>query len=228
MKKSEIPEKLYIFLPKQHVENYLAKGRIKFQPISFFRSMEEQGVIGDAHDGLLSLHEATGITITKVDTGENVFLHNQRLISSPSRPEDIQIYCMSHSLNDRLRSELSDRTIIEIANPKILISKMRSAIQHHFKGSPFVFVPRLVEYRSPNETAGITWALPEKMAFLKGPNFAYQNEFRISIFLNGSHLMKNINVAITEITKSQHLKESDHKGIILEIGKLRTIAKIVT
>lgn len=74
-------------------------------------------------------------------------------------------------------------------------------------------------YRDPEQVPEADWALPEKIAFIKPPLFAWQDEYRYAVGRRNALDFHNVEVTLTSGTAAAPVARVP-PPIILQIGKL--------
>lgn len=98
-------------------------GKAFFRTAAFFRDYEDakaQQVIGDEYECTRLYRLLNGLEINNLTRGTNGTL--QMGMECHTRADEIYLFCVSRSFNERLREEFSAVACVEIQRPKEFIS----------------------------------------------------------------------------------------------------------
>jgi len=169
----------------------IEQGLVYMQTLAAFRAYEDGDVRGDRHDGRLRYEPSDGLKLTR-SNGENLNLPpGCKLVSSP-QPDDIYVYCLSTVRSEELAERFSSRLCVEIENPTGLIGRIKRhvALRSQLARGQVFHGP--VEYRPEENPPIVKWALPEKVSFIKPPEWQWQNEYRIAVGRKGAFDVENV------------------------------------
>jgi hypothetical protein len=202
----------------------IEKGQLYLQSLAHFRGYEDAGVRGDSDDGKLRYQPEPGLTLTKPD-GQVVALPPGWRFTASGRAEDIFVYCLSLERSEALAERFQSPFCVEIKNANALVAKIKASVRlrsrldrrHVFWGP--------VEYRDLAMTPGGDWALPEKVAFIKPPAWAWQAEYRMVVGRKGAFAVENVEVALVNGT-GDLTAVATGSPLILSVGDLSPIAQL--
>jgi hypothetical protein len=210
---------LYKYLPSKYVEAFVGRGELLFRSLSYFRNYEELNVRGDRNEGARVYKPQAGLDITKTESGE--VLRIPGAFEAKVRDRDIFVFCMSRVRTAELSREFGVDACVEISNPAILISRIRTCIQLR-KWIKVGLLHKPVEYYSTEDPPIVEWAVPERMVMRKTTDYAHQAEYRLA-FARGDALKVNnvetrirLDAAPTEPTLMGH---PEHLLCVGPIGK---------
>lgn len=199
------------------------KGELLLRPLSYFRAYEDDGVRGNRLDGVLIHSPAAGLQINKED-GSILVIAGGRFTSS-AKQDDIFAYCVSNALSADLAEEFG-RFCVEIYDPATVIRRLNARACRTSQLDYAQVLSGNVEYRSIDREAGIDWALPEKLAFIKPEVFARQDEFRFAVGKRGALDVENVECKIEIGGAAVSAPRPAQTALLLRLGKLEGLANL--
>ncbi len=172
------------FTMESHARAFIDKGEILLRPLTYFRAYEDDNVRGDLRDGQLNYIPECGLRITKED-GSVIIVEGGRFTSS-AKCDDIFVFCASNEKSQFLAKRFGSSFCVEITEPDHLISRLKSRAHPTSKLDYKQIYSGKVVYRNHDQEPDADWALPERLAFLKAEEFAWQDEFRIAVGKRGA------------------------------------------
>lgn len=163
---------------EQYAKNWIKRGRLRFRPLSYYRQLEGIDVRGDANDGVLIHKPDGGLSITKAD-GTEVFLEGWQF-EAVAMDNQIFIQSSSSIASQELAKKFGPHCV-EVTSVDELVSKINSRSHSSSRLDYSNIIHRSIEYRPLNAEPRVDWALPERVTFIKPPEFADEYEYRIAL-----------------------------------------------
>jgi len=185
--------------------------------------MEDGEIRGDASDGTLSYMPADGLKATRVDDGTEIDLSGMSFNSS-ALCDDIFVLCASMSLSKEV-AERFGAFCVEIPDATLLIDRFRARAHATSQLDYAQTIGGPIDYREVREAPGIAWALPDKLALIKPPSFAWQNEYRLAVGRRGAFDVHSVVCTISRDPAAQMWLGSS-ATIRLRLGTLLGSAKL--
>lgn len=186
------------------------------RPLAYFRALEaEEGVRGDAFDGLLRYAPAEGLQLDMKD-GRTINIKGGSFNATPLQYE-IFVWCSSNELSSEIASVFG-RFCVELS-ADVLVSRLQSRANATSALDYAKICAGNVEYRSVETKPLADWALPERVAFIKPQHFANQNEYRIAIGKHRAFDVENVELTINYDNKSNVLTSSSER-LLLKLGSM--------
>ncbi|PIC01708.1 hypothetical protein [Caulobacter sp. X] len=202
----------------------IEKGQLYLQSLAHFRAYEDGLVRGDPDDGKLRYQPAEGLTLTKAD-GEVVVLPAGSRFRSSVNAEDVFVYCLSSERSEALAEKFRSPFCVEIRDAGALFAKIKGSVKLRSKLDSRNVYRGAVEYRALSALPGGDWALPEKVAFIKPPDWSWQAEYRIVIGRKGTFRAENVSLAL-EIGPGESSVAMQREPLVLNVGSLSPIAQL--
>lgn len=202
----------------------IEKGQLHLQSLAYFRAHEDASVRGDPDDGKLRYQPEPGLTLTKND-GEVVTLPPGWRFRASVRAEDIFVYCLSLERSEALAEKFQSPFCVEIKDTDALFAKTKASVRLRSRLDRRNVYRGLVEYRDVAIAPGGDWALPEKVAFIKPPGWAWQAEYRMVVGRKGAFAVENVDVAL-ENGPSDLAAAAAGNPLMLAVGDLSRIAQL--
>lgn len=202
----------------------IEKGQLCLRSLAYFRAYEDASVRGDPHDGKLRYEPESGLALTK-DSGEVVTLPPGWRFRASVRPEDIFAYCLSLERSEILAERFESPFCVEIKDVDALFAGIKASVRLRSKLDRRNVHRGLVEYRDLAHAPGTDWALPEKVAFIKPQDLAWQAEYRMIVGRKGAFAAENVDLAL-ENPLSDHPVVAVGDPLILSVGDLSRIAQL--
>lgn len=168
------------FFDEAYARAFVRKGVMRFGSLASYRVIEDGGVRGDPKDGTLHYEPPGGLEITRVADGRKL-----TGVSFTTAAENMFVYCMSNELSAE-RAKDFGVFCVEVLDPEALVRRVQARTcagskldyAHAYLGA--------VEYRPLDQIPAADWALPERVALIKPPEYAGQNETRIVLPLKAN------------------------------------------
>src|SRR3546814_2171283 len=93
---------------------------------------------------------------------------------------------MSNRLSPELAARFESPFCVEIRHPIGLIGRIRRSVRMRSHLDHANVHARQVEYRALDKEPAVDWTLPERLAFIKPEEFAWQDEYRVVIGNKGA------------------------------------------
>lgn len=217
---------LYKYLAKEAYARALVdRGEIFMRALSYFRACDDELVRGDPDDGKLRHEPHEGLVVTK-STGEVVRMPAGWHFRSSVRANDIFVYCLSTELSPEIAARFQCPFCVEIREPTRLIGRISRHVRLRSKLDRNGVFNREVNYRDLNAVPHVDWALPERVAFIKPEDFAWQKEYRIIIGLKGAFTVENVECALEAAGGRVASGTTVPAPQILHVGDLSNITRI--
>lgn len=181
------------FTEKGHALAFIRRGVMLLRPLSYFRTLEDEGVRGDARDGVMVYAPPEGLAITKQD-GRVITLRGGSFNSSVNQ-NDIFVYCASNQLSAELAEKFGP-FCVEVPEPGMLVRRLRQRAHLTSKFDYDQLAFGKVDYREHSREPGGDWALPERLALIKPEAFAWQDEFRLAVGKWDTMNVENVGLTI--------------------------------
>ena len=205
------------FTAEAHANSFMEKGALMFRPLSYFRAIEDGEVRGDPNDGTLTYAPEGGLVLTKED-GTTIHLDGWRF-SSAAKHDEIYVFCVSNILSADLAARFGTPICVEVFDPEIIANRLKARAHADSKLDYGQTQHARIDYRDPEQVPEADWALPEKIAFIKPPLFAWQDEYRYAVGRRNALDVHNVEVTLTSGTAAAPVARVP-PPIILQIGKL--------
>jgi hypothetical protein len=216
---------IYRYFDKENYASALIhKGQMLFRSLSYFRELEDDAARGDKHDGKLRHAPAAGLELKKTD-GTIVKLPDCHFVSSANESE-IFVSCFSNKLSEKIAAEFNSPFCVEIASAEAVISRLTSRASRQSTLDYANALSGDVEYRVLEKEPLVDWALPEKVAFIKPPEFADQNEFRFVIGKRGALDPENVHCELVEANASPTAVLQVTEKFVIDLGSFKDVAKL--
>lgn len=218
--------RLYKYLTKEAYARALVdSGELFMRALSYFRTSDDEFVRGDPDDGKLRHQPDEGLVVTKA-TGEVFRMPLGWQFRASVRANDIFVYCLSTELSPDIAARFQCPFCVEIREPARLIGRISRHVRLRSKLDRNGVFSREVSYRDLNAVPHVDWALPERVAFIKPEDFAWQKEYRIIIGLKGAFAVENVECAL-EATGGQVASGTTAPDPqTLHVGDLSNITRI--
>lgn len=224
------PSRFKYFSRLEYAQHFL-DGKVFCQTAAFFRDYEDakaRQVIGDEYESTRLYRPLTGLEINNLTRGINGKL--QMGMESHARADEIYIFCVSLSLNERLRAEFGAVACVEIHSPKEFIRRWRQALPAEARGYTKHGYPkhvaRKVQYYRAGDGPDNVWALPDLITTTKLDAFEYQDEYRFAFTTTEAFEFQNCRHELTDRKHRPLPKPEEHHSVTLELGDLRDICKL--
>lgn len=169
---------------------FVRKGQMRFGSLAHYRGLEDGGVRGDPKDGTLHYAPAEGLEITMVADGRKL-----TGTSFTTAAQGMFIYCASNELSGARAAELG-AFCVEIKDLDTIVARLRARACPRSRLDYAGLFYGSIEYRALDTIPGVDWAFPEKVALIKPPEYADQNEFRIVLPLKPNVTSGDANVMV--------------------------------
>jgi hypothetical protein len=217
---------LFKYLPSKYLEAFVKRGDLLFRSLSYFRNYEELKARGDRHEGQRLFAPATGLEITKTESGEKLLL--PWAFESSVRDRDIFVFCLSYVRSEQLAREFGADACVEVQDPIALLSKVRSAMALRRWVKHARLLHGSVEYYSPEAPPFAEWAVPERMVMRKTVAYSHQQEFRLAFARGDALRVNNVQTQITATPGALQPTLEGHPEHVLHLGSLAKICTIHT
>lgn len=204
----------------------VSRGEVFMQTLANFRAYEDNEVRGDRNDGRLQYQPTDGLQINKSD-GEVVRLSPDWRFASSVKSDDIYIYCLSTEYSKEIAERFESRICIEFLAPVHLIGLIKRCVRLRSALDKKKIFYGQVDYRSAPAMPAATWALPEKVAFIKPEAWAYQREYRIVVGKTGVFDVQNVDIVLERNTPNI-ISQAKNPPIKLCLGDLSASTKLHT
>ena len=206
------------FSKESHAAALMNRGELRFNTLAHFRAHEDLGVRGDPDDGRLVFQHGDGINVRKAD-GSTVFMPGGRFVADPNI-RDIFVYCASTVLSNNLARRFNSPFCVEIFEPEELLTRLRQRAHQTSKLDYEQLEQGAVRYRYSDELPGTTWAQPNQLAFIKPPDFSWQQEYRIAVGRRGAFDLEAGTYSLQTGPEPPSEAASSDPAITLRIGTL--------
>ena len=217
-------QSLYKYLPEKYVESFVNKGEVLFRSLSYFRDYEDAQVRGDEFEGTRHYLPEKGLDITYVATEEKDKLPHA--FESTVHEDDIFVFCLSTVLSRDLALQFQTDACVEITNPTLFISKIRSALLIRSWIRSKQLLHEEVKYYKPDEPPIIDWALPDKITISKPAQYNLQHEYRIAFAVNGAFDVYNTQTRLVVPDHRRINRSTSHPQHIFKLGSLAKYCKL--
>lgn len=219
-----MPRLFKYFSNEEHAIALVEKGEVYMQTLSSFRSYEDDDVRRDTADGKLRYKPTDGLTLTK-ENGDIVQMPADWSFVSSVKDEDVYVFCLSTQFSDEIACRFQSRFCVEIETSGRLIGAIRQkvAIRSQLDSKHVLYGP--VAYRSLEDLPQADWALPERVAFIKPREWAWQREYRIIVGKKGVFAPENVVLTLTKDEGVSSLPKNA-EPLTLCVGNLSRWAKI--
>ncbi len=204
------------------------RGNLFCNPLQYYRKIENDGIQGDAFEGIASYEPFGGLLINNISQGNSFTLNEQRFESSLERKE-IYVCCLSTELSLTIANRFGAIACIEITDVPKFCDLASQALPRGMIVPAVQSNPRIghrVRYYTPNNPPGILWALPELIAISKRIDFAWQQEFRLVFGAKGSFEFETADNRISNSPKPLIADANSYPARCLTVGNISGICKI--
>ena len=214
---------IFKYLPtEKYALDLIEKGKVRFCTLATYHVFEDEGVRRDPSDGLLRYKPEGGVTINQ---GGNSFQANQAFVSVV-KVNDIFVYCLSNQLSPELASRFECQFCVEITHPISLIGRVRRYVRLRSQLDHANVLAGVVQYRALDKEPGADWALPERLAFIKPEQFAWQDEFQIVMGNKGALGFENVDLVLEADGATHAVEYEDRDPLVLTVGSLSKFATL--
>ena len=208
---------------EEYALNWIKRGRVRFKPLAYYRELEALDVRGDAKDGTLQHQPKNGLLLTKED-GTQIRLEGWTFESS-AKGDQIFIHCLSLTLSLELAKKFGP-FCVEITEIKELTSRIKKRENLGSKLDYAQVYHGKVDYRPFDAAPDVNWALPERLALIKPPRFAVEDEYRIAIGTRGAFDVENVDLLLRGQDGNDRSQGQISNGFEIELGSLSEFAKL--
>lgn len=167
-------------------------------------------------DGIL-IHTPQAGLVLNINDGRTITLEGGSFHASV-KENDIFVYCASNQLSAGLAQKFG-AFCVELPDPNVLVRRLNLRAHPTSQLDYGHIVHGNVEYREHTKAAGVDWALPERLALIKGKEFKWQDEYRIVIGKREAMDVENVEFTIGT-QPPPHEVRLVHKPIFLGINRL--------
>ncbi len=217
--RSEVSLKLYKYLPSKYLDTVLSEGIILFRSLSYFQDYEDEQVRGDKYDGTLKYSGDNGLDINNLTTGKS--FRAPWTLKSMVDADKIFVFSTSQKLSKDLALEFNSDVCIEFSDAGYVISKLRAAVARRKSIKPNKLFHDTVTYYSEEDTPGINWAFPNKIAMRKLSHFSKQEEYRFAFSHCNALSFGETQQEIQMHEQVNAPRTTAYPEVALKIGKLR-------
>lgn len=161
------------FSERRFAEEFMERGIMKFGSLSYYRAIEDGGNRGDPKDGTLNYAPPEGIEITRIRDGQKF-----RGISFTSSAQNMFAFCASNELSANRAGEFGP-VCVEVMDADVLIARLKARAHRSSKIDYANTICGQIEYRALDQIPGVDWEFPERIVFMKPPEYQSQAEYRI-------------------------------------------------
>ncbi|MNF41761.1 hypothetical protein D3C84_227950 [compost metagenome] len=215
---------LYKYLPSKYLDAFVDRGEVLFRSLSYYSNYEEMQVRGDRNEGKRVFSPSGGLEVTNTTTGKTSQLRGT--FESTVRDREIFVFCMSHELSSRLATEFTADVCVEIMEPALFLSRIRSALQLRKWVKQGRLLHGSVDYYSPETEPLAEWAVPERMVMRKTTDYTDQAEYRLAFARGNALQLENV---VTQIKTGQDITQPtlvEHPQHTLKLGNLKKLCKV--
>lgn len=212
------------FGEEAYAHAFIDKGEVYLRPLAYFRAFEDGQVRGDPDDGKLLHAPEVGLVLTK-ENGELVEMPKGWRFRASVRENDIFVYCLSLDLSSNLAKRFESPFCVEVCDPIRLLGRIISSARLRSRLDRRVH-SHAVNYRGLAEEPGVDWALPERVAFIKPEDWAWQNEHRIVVGLKSAFDVENVECALESSDFEPEAPVLPADPLVLRVGDLSKITKL--
>lgn len=206
--------------------NQFLNGNVFHQTAAYFRDYEDreaQQIIGDEYEGTRIYRPANGLEINNLTRGTNGLL--QMGLECLTKADQIYVFCVSLSLNDRLTKEFNAAACVEICDPRAFIFRWKEKLPEEAKADGKHFARR-VDYYRPEDLPGNVWALPDLITTTKLSRFEHQDEYRFAFTTTDAFAFENCTYQLVDRKARPSPKPEEHRHWTLALGDLRDICEL--
>jgi hypothetical protein len=212
------------FSQEKHALDLINRGRMHWKALSSFREIEDGGIRGDPRDGVLVHAPEGGLDARGLDGKPVKALAGAKRFVASVKGDDIFVYCTSNIKSDLLFREFGGFCVeIEDVDKLILMIKARECPASKLAYEEITFGS--MDYRPLSQIPAADWARPEKAVFIKPPEYAPQDEFRIALPKRGAFQAENVELMI-EFEGVQKPPPAIQEPIFIDIGNITDFAKL--
>lgn len=209
------------FDQEKYALNWITRGRLRFRPLSYYRQLEGIDVRGDANDGRLIHRPKGGVLITKAD-GTEVLLEGYQF-EAAAMDNQIFVQCFSSVLSQELASKFGAHCV-EVRSVERVVERIKSRARTASRLDYSMIYHREIEYRPLDVPPMADWALPERVTFIKPPEFSSEREYRIALGARGAFDPYNVDVFLSDGNVAKNCRCESPGGFEIEIGDLSDFA----
>ena len=175
---SQVPVKLYKYLPRKYLDSVLNEGIFLFRSLSYFQDYEDSEIRGDQFEGVNKYNGKDGLEINNLSTGKK-YKKNWTYKASVDS-ESIFIFSTSTILCADLAKEFKSDVCIEFTDIGKIINGIHKAVERRRSIKPNKLMHSEINYYHESDPPGIVWAFPDKITFRKLDCFTRQKEYRFA------------------------------------------------
>lgn len=228
----ELPPALFKALPLVYAQRLIDRGEMMWSTLTWFQNQEDS-TRGDVFEATRRSFPAGGQGVTRLERHglperEQLHFEGHGTQWRPAQSHHIFIYSMT--LDGGL--DLGDPTanaMVEIFDPRVLVERVREALERHRRAKPSTLLHRAVSYYDDVDELGSIHSLPDRLAASKHKTHAWQREYRLAFgtradVFDFDHVEGSL--ISSDVTPSTHGLDRQCHRMRLRIGELSGCCRI--
>jgi hypothetical protein len=222
------------FSKHEYAENFISKGEVYFNSLSYFLSCEEVSK-RDPYEDVNVYKPVNGLQVTNVSSHEK-FVDPRTLISRLNNPHRIFVFCTSAVLNEQLWKKFNSVSCVEITNTEKFRERIAKAIvKPILRLKNKTLLAGEVEYFDSQQEPGTRHACPDQIVMSKVDRYSDEKkierysdekEYRFAFAIDkDAFAVNNVSYSLAYDVGSPNY--SLDKRIIV-LGNLSDICRIVS
>lgn len=179
---------------EKYATDLIENGNIFMQTLSNFHRYEDENVRRDEDDGRLHYAPEGGLPLT-FEGKDPAIWDGWRFVSSV-KADRVYVYCLSTEKSEELAEKFESPFCVEIHSPPALFGRLMRNVRLRSQLERKRLHHGPVDYRALDAAPIVDWALPEKVAFVKPPEWAWQREYRMLIGKKGAFDVENVDLTL--------------------------------
>jgi hypothetical protein len=213
------------FSKHEYAENFISKGEVYFNSLSYFLSCEEVSK-RDPYEDVNVYKPVNGLQVTKVSSHEK-FVDPRTLISRLNNPHRIFVFCTSAVLNEQLWKKFNSVSCVEITNREKFKERIAEAIvKPILRLKNKTLLAGEVEYFNSQDEPGTRHACPDQIVMSKIDEFSHEKEYRFAFAIDKEAFdVDNVSYSLAYDVESPTYT-IDYK--VIRLGNLSDICRITS
>ena len=171
------------FSKHEYAENFISKGEVYFNSLSYFLSCEEVSK-RDPYEDANIYKPANGLQITNINSHEKS-IDPRSLISKLKGPHRIFVFCTSMLLNEHLWKKFNSVSCVEITDLEKFRDRIAKAIVRPIlRLKNRTLLAGEVEYVDSQQEPGTRHACPDQIVMSKFNGYSDEKEYRFAFAID--------------------------------------------
>jgi hypothetical protein len=179
----QLPRALFKALPTIYAQRMIERGEMMWSTLTWFQHQEDPSR-GDVFEGTRRNFPSGGQGVTRLERHghpdrEELHFEGHGTQWRPAQSHHIFIYSMTLDGGPDL-GDPATNAMVEIFDPRVLVERVRSALDRHRSAKASTLIHRAVSYYDDVDELGPIHSLPDRLAASKHNTHAWQREYRLA------------------------------------------------